>query len=675
MKTIKILPVILALSSASISAAEGKLDLPVLDGAFKPDWASLKQYQCPDWFRDAKFGIWAHWGPQCQPEQGDWYARNMYTEGSGQNKYHVATYGHPSKFGFKDICNLWKADKFDPDALMSLYKQAGAKYFVQMANHHCNFDNYDSTYQPWNSVKIGPKKDLVGLWAAAAKKYDVHFGVTVHAGRAWSWYEGAQGADTNGPMKGVPYDGKLTKADGKGLWWDGLDPQDLYAQNHAIGTKPDDAYCQKFYNRTKELIDKYQPDLLYFDDSVLPLGNRPEIGLSLAAHLYNSNAKAHGGRNDAVMNTKGLNEEQRQCLIWDIERGISDRIEPFVWQTDTCIGGWHYNRGIYDKHGYKTPATVIHLLADIVSKNGNLLLNVPVRGDGTIDEDETKCLEGIAAWMRLNSEAIFGTRPWKVYGEGYKSAKAGAGNFNEGKGNQYTAEDMRFTTKGDMLYAIVFGWPDSGKFVVKTLGKKQAGLKGDITSVELLGASTTAAFERTEAGLSVTLPQQKVGDCAWVLKIKGLDLAGSNPTEQMTIIPFFVKAGKDGGFKCNADDADLHGKKIRMQGHGSKANVSRWDDHGEYISWPLEVTKAGKFQVTVRTASQRTENAIVVEIGGQQLGGTAPKTSSWEEYTDVKLGQVEIKEPGKLTLTVRPAGEAKQWKAINLASVTLKAVK
>ena len=255
---------------------------PVAEGPFKSDWDLLKQHQCPDWYRDAKFGIWAHWSAQCVPEQGDWYARNMYTQyrrgRDGKDvpnpvyAYHVQHYGHPSKVGFKDIDALWKAERWEPEKLMSLYKRTGAKYFAALANHHDNFDCYDSKHQPWNSVRIGPKKDLVGAWGKAARDAGLQFGVTVHAARAWSWFEVAQGADKDGPLAGVPYDGKLTKADGKGTWWEGLDTQGLYAQNHAPKQKPDAAYCTKFYNRTVDLINKYQRDLLYFDDDYTDTG-------------------------------------------------------------------------------------------------------------------------------------------------------------------------------------------------------------------------------------------------------------------------------------------------------------------------------------------------------------------------------------------------------------------
>ncbi|NCU04070.1 MAG: alpha-L-fucosidase, partial [Chitinophagaceae bacterium] len=304
-------------------------DLQIADGPFQPNWNSLEQYKTPDWYRNAKFGIWAHWGPQCEPEFGDWYAREMYMEGNGKYKYHVEKYGHPSEFGFKDVINKWKAEQWNPDELLELYKNAGAKYFMALANHHDNFDLYNSKYQKWNSTKIGPKKDLVGGWAKAARKQGLHFGVSVHAAHAWSWYETAQRSDKNGPKAGVPYDGKLTKKDGKGKWWEGLDPQELYAQNHPLSKEsndngvihaqwdwgagasiPDKAYCEKFFKRTIDLIDQYDPDVVYFDDTVLPLYPISDVGLKIAAHLYNKSIKTKGSL-QAVINGKILNEQQR----------------------------------------------------------------------------------------------------------------------------------------------------------------------------------------------------------------------------------------------------------------------------------------------------------------------------------------------------------------------------
>ncbi len=512
-------------------------DYHILKGPFQPNWDSLQQYQTPDWYRNAKFGIWAHWGPQCQPEFGDWYAREMYMEGSSKYKYHVQKYGHPSQFGFKDVINEWKAENWNPGELVSLYKAAGAKYFMALANHHDNFDLYNSKYHKWNATKIGPKKDLVGGWEKAARENGLYFGVSVHAAHAWSWYETAQRADKNGPLAGVPYDGKLTKQDGKGKWWEGLDPQELYAQNHPMSENswdnagihnqwnwgngvnvPSKAYCDKFLKRTIDLIDSYNPDLIYFDDTALPLWPVNDAGLKIAAHFYNKSIKEKGAL-QAVLFGKILDEQQRKCMVWDIERGQSNAIEPLPWQTDTCIGGWHYQQSIYADHKYKSAKTVIHTLVDIVSKNGNLCLSVPVKGDGTIDSDERKIVAGIGKWMAVNSDCIYDTRPWKLFGEGpalEKVAALNAQGFNEGKGKPFTHEDIRFTTKGNTLYAIAMGWPESKQVLIKSIANNPQ-------SVELLGYGKVD-FTAGAEGLQINLPSQPPCENAFVFKIEGLNI-------------------------------------------------------------------------------------------------------------------------------------------------------
>lgn len=511
----------------------------MLAGPFQPTWESLAQYQIPQWFRDAKFGMWAHWSPQCQPEHGDWYARKMYQEGDADYKFHLEKYGHPSKFGFKDVINEWKAEAWDPEELVALYKKTGAQYFMALANHHDNFDLFNSKYQSWNSTKIGPKKDIIAGWSKAAKKQGLPFGVSVHAAHAWSWYETSQRSDKTGPYAGIPYDGKITKADGAGKWWDGLDPQELYEQRHALSANSEDnasinkqwdwnngvcppskAYCEKFYNRVIDLIDKYGPDMIYFDDTALPLWPVSDAGLRIAAHMYNDSIKKHGKLN-AVITGKILTDQQKKCMVWDIERGQSNQIEPISWQTDTCIGGWHYSRDIYEKDKYKTPTTVIQTLVDVVSKNGNLMLNIPVRGNGTIDEKERAIVESIGEWMRLNSECIYASKPWKIFGEGPALADAApmrAQGFNEGKGRPFTAEDFRFTTKGNMLYAIMLGWPENGSAVIKSIGNniKKA------ERVSLIGNHAQLTFSQDESGLKVHLPEQAPCKHAYVFKIEGV---------------------------------------------------------------------------------------------------------------------------------------------------------
>jgi alpha-L-fucosidase len=502
--------------------------VPMATGPFEPTWPSLSKYETPDWFRNAKFGIWAHWGPQCEPEHGDWYARGMYEEGSDHYKYHVAKYGHPSKFGFKDVIHAWRAQRWNPDELVGLYKKAGAKYFVALANHHDNFDLYKSRYQPeWNATKLGPGKDLVGGWRDAARKHGLRFGVSVHAAHAWNWYETAQGADKTGPLAGVPYDGRLKKADGKGQWWNGLDPQALYAQNHPLSKDggstdqrwawgggvlpPDKAYADKLYNRTVDLLDNYDPDLVYYDDTVLPLYPVSDIGMRLAAHMYNRSVAKHG-KVEAVVNGKILDDVQRKSMVWDIERGQSPRIEPLPWQTCTCIGSWHYDRRIYENKAYKSAQTVVHTLIDVVSKNGNLLLSVPVRGDGTIDDQERAIVEEIGRWMAVNGAGIYDSRPWAVYGEGPVAEAAAAPmqgpGFNEGKGKPFSAADIRFTAGKDAVYAFVMSWPEDGKVTIKSMRAGGEYLKQAVARVELVGGGALA-FRQTPEGLQVTLPQAK----------------------------------------------------------------------------------------------------------------------------------------------------------------------
>ncbi|MEO7597355.1 MAG: alpha-L-fucosidase [Opitutus sp.] len=520
-------------------------------GPFEPTWESLaRNYRVPVWFRDAKFGIWAHWSAQCVPEQGDWYAREMYQQDSRKYKHHLATYGHPSKSGFMEIDHLWTAEKWDPEKLMTLYQRAGARYFVALANHHDNFDNYDSKYHAWNSVNVGPKRDIVGTWAQVARAHGLRLGVSNHSAHAWHWFQTAYGYDGEGEYAGVRYDAfKLTKADGKGKWWDGLDPQELYTGPNMVipdGLKSAKAvedwharndlrwneepppnnpgFTQQWFLRCQDLVDKYHPDLLYFDNRGLPLG---DAGLNLAAHYYNANPTWNSGRQEAVINVKGTAASRRGAVIDDIERGVAEGIRPKPWQTDTCIGSWHYDRSLFTGHKYKTVGQVVRMLVDIVSKNGNLLLSIPLRGDGTIDEDEVAFLEGLARWMSVNSEAIFSTRPWIVLGEGMSAVEAPeAGHFGGAKdvrSRPYTSEDIRFTATREAVYAIAMDWPSDRKLLVKSLPGGASGAANlHVDDVTLLGHTGKLTWTQDDAGLHVDLPDKAPSEHAVALKILGV---------------------------------------------------------------------------------------------------------------------------------------------------------
>jgi alpha-L-fucosidase len=495
-------------------AADPVPEIPA--GPFKGTRESLKNYRVPEWFRDAKFGIWAHWGPESAPEYGDWYARNMYIEGHKQYKYHLEKYGHPSKFGFKDVIPTWKAEKFDPDYLMGLYKKAGAKYFFSMGVHHDNFDLWNSKLNPWNAAKMGPKKDIVGLFRKAAYKQGLKFGVSEHLAVSYNWFQTSHGADKQGPLKGVPYDG--------------ADPKfaSLYHETHEA---PKSAWEQKnvplkwrqhYFLRIKDLLDQYQPDLMYTDGPIF----FEEWGLAWLAHFYNLSAKKHGGKVEAVYANKGKTDCVGGTCVLDLERGVVDRIWDDPWQTDTCVGQWHYNKEAV----YKTPKIVIDMLVDIVSRNGNLLLNFPLPSNGMLDAGELKILDEITRWMAVNSEGIYGTRPWKQFGESPSATNVGpgrtgtssehheAGAFNERTRKPLGAGDIRFTKKRDAVYAFCMGWPEK-EVVVNALGTRAGA--GKIRNVELLGHKGKVTWKQEEAGLRVEMPATKPSDHAVTLKVIG----------------------------------------------------------------------------------------------------------------------------------------------------------
>ena len=533
------LPLSAAAQDVNIPVSEA--NEPMMQGKYESTWESLSQYEVPEWFRDAKFGIWAHWGPQCVEGSGDWMARKLYMEGSREYKHHVENYGHPSEFGFKDILPLFKAENWDPDYLVGLYKKVGARYFFALGNHHDNFDLWDSKYQEWNSKDIGPEKDILAGWAEACRKHDMKFGVSLHADHAWSWYEPARRYDRNGSRAGVPYDGRMTKEDGKGKWWEGLDPQKLYAQNHpesygswsdgmihkqwAWGngvTLPSAEFVSNFYDRTLDVINRYNPDLLYFDVTGVPFYPVSDAGLKIAAHFYNHNLASHKGDFSAVMFGKILTDTQKEALVWDVERGAPNQIYDKPWQTCTCIGDWHYNDGVYKNDRYKSAAQVIKMLADVVSKNGNLLLSIPLRGDGTFDDKEEKIIAGIGEWMQVNGEAIYSTRPWHKFGEGpiaESDIKINAQGFNEGAYTKATSEEIRFTQTPKHLYAISLAWPEDGMIKVKSLADGSSLHKRKIKSVELLGYGKVK-FTRDGEGLKVTLPDDAPRSVAPVLRIR-----------------------------------------------------------------------------------------------------------------------------------------------------------
>lgn len=484
---------------------------------FENNLESLKQYECPEWFRDAKFGIWAHWGPQSVPMQGDWYARAMY-EPENKNRYkkdvynyHVANYGHPSEFGFKDIIPLWKAEKFDPDALMELYKKAGAKYFVSIACHHDNFDLWDSKFTRWNAVDMGPHRDIVGAWQASAKKYGLKFGVSEHLSAGYSWWQASKGADKEGDKKGVAYDG--------------ADPHnwDLYYNKSSLRDRwitEDGMFAQLWFARMTDLLDNYKPDLLY-SDGALPFGS---YGEEMLANFYNNDIEKNNGSLEAVYLAKparhnnGWNIFDPEICVEDRERGGLSEIGKTPWQTDTSIGDWFYNENWKndDTNGmYRSPYWVLTTLVDVVSKNGNMLLNVVQRPDGSVDAEVIELLHDLASWMEINQESIFETRPWIVYGEGPQE-RAGANDWIEDF--TYTAQDIRYTRdKADTtLYATLMAMPtDNVDIVLKEVAK--SGRK--IASISLLGSTENISWRQRSGKVTIKSPDFSTSQVIPVFKI------------------------------------------------------------------------------------------------------------------------------------------------------------
>ncbi|MCU0793342.1 MAG: alpha-L-fucosidase [Opitutaceae bacterium] len=456
---------------------------------------------CPAWFRDAKFGIWSHWSAQSVPGVSGWYARNLYNEGHPMANHHRRVYGHPSCFGYKDIIALWRGERFDPVRLTELFRRAGARYVCALAAHHDNFDCWDSRHHPWNSVNHGPRRDIVGEWRRAVRAAGLRFAVSEHLERSYSWFNLNKAADRFGPLASIHYDG--------------ADPAHaaLYFEHHPDTTKwypanPSPAFQQNWLDRINDLVEQHDPDLLYTDGG-LPFG---EIGRRMLANFYARNAERRGGVCDAVYALKDPRMHPNEVLgdydpafgLLDVERGVVDGIQPEPWQTDTCVGAWDYDTRVR----YKTPREILTLLVDVVSKNGNLLLNFPPRADGTLDDECEWILSELAAWFAVHGEAIHGTRPWKQFSEG--PASLAAGSFAESKTPDFGATDFRFTQRTDAatgattLYVFTFGWPqDSESWRIRALATMP------VTEARLLGCDTPLNYRRSQDHLSIYPPAHR----------------------------------------------------------------------------------------------------------------------------------------------------------------------
>jgi alpha-L-fucosidase len=478
-----------------------EVDRVVHQGPFRADWESLEKYQVPEWYKDAKFGIFIHWGVYSVPAfASEWYPREMYRQDSEVFKHHIATYGPQDKFGYKDFVPMFKAEHFDPASWARLFKESGAKYVVPVAEHHDGFAMYDSGLSDWTAAKMGPKRDVIGELAQAVRAAGLHFGASTHrvehnfflgVGRSFS-------SDINDPKYAAFY--------GPAHNWLEAKRGTPLANDF---TYVSSAWADDWLARSSEIVEKYHPDIVYFDWWI----GQPSIRFNLtrfAAFYYNASLKY--GDHVGVVNYKDWAMEEHSAVL-DVERGQLGDIRPLYWQTDTSVSNKSW--GNIKDDTFKSPQFIVQQLVDIVSKNGNLLLNIGPKSDGTIPDEVQQVLRDVGSWLAVNGEAIYGTRPWKVYGEGPTQVATGA--FHDTDTAHYTAEDFRFTTKGNTLYAIELGWPASGEVVIHSLGAAPGIQK--IELVVLLGSDAKIQSRQETDGLHLQLPAQAPGKYAYTFRI------------------------------------------------------------------------------------------------------------------------------------------------------------
>jgi len=471
-------------------------------GPFRPDWESLKQYQVPAWYKDAKFGIFIHWGVYSVPAFGnEWYPRNMYKQGTPEFAHQLATYGPQDKFGYKDFIPMFKAEKYDPDAWARLFKEAGAKYVIPVFEHHDGFAMYDCSLSDWTAAKMGPERDLWGDLAKAVRREGLRLGASSHRVEH-NFFLGVGRSirsDVNDPQYAAFY--------GPAHPWLEAPPGHPLADDFTFVSQ---AWADDWLARSAEIVEKYHPDVMYFDWWIGQASVRPAL-VRFASFYYNSNMSQSGS--PGVINFKDY-AMQSDSGILDMERGQFAGIQQRYWQTDTSVSNASW--GYIQNDTFKSPEFLVHQLIDIVSKNGNYLLNIGPRSDGTIPDDVQKALRDIGEWLKMNGDAIYGTRPWRIYGEGPTKVIEGA--FHDTDTTPYTPQDFRFTTKDDTLYAIALAWPDHPEAVIHSLASGVAG-QDRIASVEVLATGAKLSFEQRSDGLHIQLPSQKPGDYAFVFKI------------------------------------------------------------------------------------------------------------------------------------------------------------
>lgn len=600
--------------------------LKVADGPCQADWKDLsRKYSVPAWWREAKFGAWAHWDPQSMPEMNDWYARGMYQEGQWQYNSHLKRFGHPSEYGYKDICHNWVIDRWKPEEMMDLFVEMGARYFMAMGVHHDNFDCWNSAYQPWNSVNVGPKVDVIGTWEKIARSHGMRFGIGFHNSppRTWGQFMPVRyTSDKKGPKKGVPYDALQTILDGKGKWWEGMDPVDLYGPVHTDKEPLLSPFANQFMWRVDDAVTKYHPDVIYFDEatgnSLWDLGVHMGLDFlapTLVANYYNQSMKWNKGKIDVVINLKCIGGKYNsfannpelipivdRSLVKSSEAVIEPEIMAYPFQTETTLATWHYQVG----QKYMDSKHVVRLLMENVSRNGTMLLNIPQHGRGDLDPEAIRICKDIGAWLKINGEAVYGSRPFEVLGEN-------AVFYTRNKGN---------------VYAVLMDW-DGGPITLKALRSGGATL-GKVSKVELLGSDMALTFVQDNQGLAITpsgsaqampgIDNQGLATKSRVLRITH-DKCWFNDDDPRVTVPGWIR-------RCNLNKGDFNNDLTisetpgdiwgcRFSGSSVSVIAPKEKDAGK-----IEIQIDGETRATadLSASGERQAQQTVCEINGLTLG-------------------------------------------------------
>ena len=632
--TVVCLATSLSAAETPLETARQQIDSTIAQGPYQPTWESLKNHQDPEWFRDAKFGIYTHWGPitvatDPAPAEMEWYGQQLYLTNHPAFKYHQQRFGDQKTVGHKDVIPHFTAAKFNAEEWADVFAAAGAKFAGPVAIHHDHFANWDSALTRWNSQAMGPHRDITGELERAIRSRGLRFLTTFHHGFAWRYYQPA-------------------------YQFDAADPQfaDLYGEPHAPNAPPNRRFLDTWVGLVDEVLRKYHPDLLWFDfelGSVIP----PDYQRRMFADTYNWAEQNH--------RTIGVAHKHREIHqytgILDFERGREDRLTPYPWLTDTSVGPWFHHEVL----DFKTTGELVDVLVDIVSKNGCMLLNIGPRADGTLPEKGKALLRGIGEWLKLNGEAIYGTRPWLVFGEGPTRLKGGA--FSEEQDRRgYTAQDLRFTQSkdGKTLYVIVLGWPER-PFTVRSVSVDSTETSA---AAEWLGAGPAKYEINARKQLVIQPPARQTGDHAFALKLTGF---------QVTLNEV-ARFDQPDALRLEPDKATLDGKQIQTQVNEGRPNIGFWDNPSEAIHWLVPITNPGRYKVRGEFSSANGASGLTLSVDRQSRSAVLPKTDGWFRPEFANFGELEFSKAGVYHLVLQPS-EPRTWRPVNVYQLQLAPVK